>query len=316
MSVNVTTSANGEALNGLITQFILGAQTIDQGLVRIVPNQMNTVALQRFQTALDQLVAPVPTPVTPNDSMTKDEVIVTTGDAMFYDEYNPLRDFEDDWRDNWSTGGLTEAQAAAQVRTAIMQTVTESVQDGVEKLTWQGDTLSADAWLNRTDGFEKLIEANGDVNTVANIGLVDKTNILEIMEAVKNGARPDLLASGRRGSLKFILSYVDFQHYMDALRDAGISKGINIMDGDVPTFAGIPVYQTGISASKICLTVASTGTDSNLVGATWMWSDTRGVKIERLQANSELFFAKVLFKLGFNVVYGSDISYYVGAIIP
>ena len=84
------------------------------------------------------------------------------------------------------------------------------------------------------------------------------------------------------------------------------------MDGDVPTFAGIPVHSTGISEDNLVLTVASAGTDSNLVGATWMYSDTRGVKVERLQANSELFFAKVLFKLGFQIVWGGDVVSYIG----
>ena len=307
MSINVTTSANGEALNELLTPLVLGATTIDRGLMRIVPNQQNSVALGIFDTLADKLEAPVDTPILGNDSMSKSEVIVTTGDQMWYDEFNPLRDFQEDWSYFWSSGRLTDAQAGLKIKQAILKTVTESVQNNIDKLIWSGDTASLDVWLQRMDGLIKLIEANLDVNVVTPAGVLTKANIIDVLEAMID-ATPDQVLEMQ--SPKIIMSHRDKQIYFSAIRDATISKGINIMEGGVPTFAGIPIISCGIPKDHLVLTNATSGADSNLVGATWMWADTKGVKVERLQANSEVWFAKVLFKLGVNIVFGSQLTYY------
>ena len=313
MSINVTTTANGTALNELLTPMVLGATTIDRGLMRIVLNQQDKVSLSRFTTALDKLEAPVDTPVTANDSMTKDEVTISLGDQMWYDTWNPIRDFETDWSYFYSTGQLTEAQAEPKIRTAIQETVIESVTNNLDNLIWNADTASLDTFLQRMDGLIKIIEANVDVNVVTNIGVIEKDNIFAIMDAVIL-ATPDAVLES--ANPKFIMSHRDKQIYYSALRDAGISKGTNIQDAGVDSYAGIPIVSCGIPKDHIVFTVASTGKDSNLVGATWMDADYRGVKIDRLQANSELWFAKVLFKFGVNIVFGGELTYYAGVVIP
>jgi len=309
MSVNNNSPLRARNLNELITRFVLGADTINQGLMRIIPNQQKEHIIQRFTTLPNMLEAPVATPVVPNDSMTKDEISLFVGDHMFYDEFNPLRDFEDDFVENWASGGLTDAQLSKNIRAAILETVVDSVQDNIENITWNGDSASPNVWLQRTDGLIKLIENDVTVNVAAPVGVIDSANILDILTSVKNAQRPELL-KGKFKDMKFMVSYEDFQILMDAYRDKDIFKGINIMEGDVPTFAGIPVYSCGIPKDKIVLTIASGAKNSNLVASTWMWSDTKGVKIDRLAANSELFFAKVLLMFGVSHVTGEDIAYY------
>ena len=313
MSINVTTSANGTALNELLTPMVLGARTLEKGLMRMVLSQQDKVALSRFTTALNKLEAPVDTPLVANDSMTKDEVTITLGDQMWYDTWNPIRDFEEDWSYFYSTGQLTEAQVAPQIRTAIQQTVVESVTNNLENLIWNGDTASGDVWLQRMDGLVKIIAANADVIDVTNIGVVTKANIIEILDAIIL-ATPDAVIES--ANPKLIMSYKDKQIYDSVLRDAGISKGVNIQDSPVSYYGGFEIVSCGIPKDNILFTVASTGKDSNLVGATWMDADFRGVKIAKLQENSELWFAKVLFKFGVNIVFGGECVSYVGVVIP
>ena len=309
-SVDVTTAANGNAISPLLTKFLLGAHTISQGLIRVVPNHMEKFFVERFRTDNHKTITPEAIPSTLADAMFKDEVELVLGDYMFYDRFNPLRDFEADWKEFWATGKLTDAQASREIRRAIEETVVLSVNSDVEEQTWQGDTLSGDAWLANADGLEKIIEGTAGVNIAPPLGAIDKANVLDILEGVKNSVREDLLV-GKRNTLKIMMNYQDFEHAMDAYRDLGISKGINVMDGDVPRFAGIPLYQTGISKDKIACTIATTGTDSNLIMGTWMDADRKGVSIDRLQADSELWFAKVLYKIGFNIARGEDVSYYL-----
>jgi hypothetical protein len=59
-------------------------------------------------------------------------------------------------------------------------------------------------------------------------------------------------------------------------------------------------------------TKATSGNDSNLVGATWMQADYKAAKIERLQANSSEWFALMKFRFGVNYLYGDDIVFYQG----
>ena len=104
-SINVTTGSNGvNPLAGMYYPLVLGARTIDKGQMQVIQSQMNTVEVSRFSVALDKLEAPVATPVTANDSMTKDFVQIETGDFMFYDTFNSLRDFQEDWSYLWKPG--------------------------------------------------------------------------------------------------------------------------------------------------------------------------------------------------------------------
>ena len=306
-SVNVTTTANGFSLNEFAFLLILGATTIERGLMRVIPSVMDKVFVPRFRTDLDVLIAPEDTPSTLADAMHKDDVEIVVGDAMFYDRFNPLRDFQEDWTQFYATGRLTEAQAAPKIRAAIEKTVIESVQNGLENLIWNGDTASGDEWLNRFDGLIKIIEADGSVNLVTPAGVIDKTNIIDVLEGLID-ATPDAVLE--KSTPKIVLSHRDKYIYHEALRDATISKGINIQDGGVDRFAGIPMISTGIPKDHLVLGNVTSGNDSNFVAATWMEADSKGLKIDRLQADSELWFAKVLFKFGVNIIQGEELTYY------
>jgi len=64
----------------------------------------------------------------------------------------------------------------------------------------------------------------------------------------------------------------------------------------------------GIPENKMLLGVFNNGKDGQLQAATWMDQD-RGIVVDRLQANSELFFIKALMKFGINYTRGSEIVF-------
>ena len=315
MSVNVTTGSNGvNPLNELITKFVLGATTIERGLMRVIPNQQNIVEISKFRTDADKLTALECTPSTPNDSMHKDFLQIATGGCQFYDTFCPEEDFFEDWSFLWATGRMTDSQAAPKIRGAIQETVIGSVQANLEKLIWTGDVDAvAMPWLDRFDGYVKILEADATVRDVTNIGIITVENIFQVLSDTKNASNAEML---ERGNGTFLVSYKDLQKLYDAQGSADISKGVNVMDKGVGAYAGYKVVSCGIPENMVLFTNASSGSDSNLLGATWMLADTKGVKIERLQANSSEWFSLVKFRFGVNIMYGDDCAFYQGVVIP
>jgi hypothetical protein len=290
-----------------MTQAVLGARTFDKGHVRIIPNVNDTVEVSRFRVDQNKLVAPVATPTVAADAMHKDFVDIVTGDHQFYDEMNPREDFKSDFEFLHPSGPQRETRYAEIVRSAIQSETVKSIQNNIEKLTWLGDTASGNVWLQRTDGLEKIIEAEGTVNNVTPAGNLTPANIIGIMEDLIQAQKDTIL---EEPNTTFLMNVRDLYKLKEAYRDPAITKGVNFPEAGPPVFGGFPISTVGISENKICLTNTGTGRESNLAAATWMYEDTRGLNIDRLQANSDLWFVKATFKLGVNIMYGDQIAYY------
>jgi hypothetical protein len=304
----ITLNANGIVpIPSFHLPVVLGATTIDRGLVNVRPTYQDKVELIKMDSSVNSLHAPVLTPTTGVGDYAITNRLITTGQLMYYREFSPIRDFENSYEFLYSTGRLTEAQLAPITRTAIDELAAGDIADGLENLIWNGDTASGSAWLSRFDGLVKLLNADsdGDLNNVTFAGALTASNILTEMEAMVNGCPSAVLENL---SIKFVVSHKDKYKIFEAYRDATITKGINLMDAGVPTFAGIPIVSCGIPENKMLLGVFNNGKDGQLQAGTWMDSD-RGITVDRLQNNSELFFIKALMKFGINYVRGSEIVY-------
>ena len=303
----VTTEANGFALNQLLFRLVLGATTIERGLVNVIPSVMDKVFINTFRAESD-LIAPVPTPTDGDQTGTidKDFVEINVGDMMYYKLFNPLRDFQEDWSFFYATGRLTDAQSAPKIRSAIEKVVVEQVNKSIENIIWNGDTGGAGE-LTLFDGYIKLIEADGDINLATPAGVIDKSNIFDILDDMILVTPDDVL---ELSTPRFVMSHRDKQIYYSALRDGSISKGVNIQDAGVNNYGGVQIVSTGIPKDHVVLANANTGSDSALALATWMDADRRGSKIELLQSNSEEWFAKMLIKMGVNITNPDQITYY------
>jgi len=306
--ITVTTEANGFALNQLLFRLVLQATTIDRGLVNVIPAVMDKVFINTFR-ADAELIAPVPTPTTGDQTGTidKDFVEIPVGDMMYYKLFNPLRDFQEDWTFFYATGKLTDAQAAPKIRQAIEKVVVEQVNKSLENIIWNGDVAGGAGELALFDGYILLIEAEPLVNVVTPTGVITKSNIFQLLDDMILTTPDDVL---ELSTPRFIMSHRDKQIYYSALRDGSISKGVNIQDAGVNNYGGVQIVSTGIPKDHLLLANANTGSDSALALATWMNADRSGSKIELLQANSEEWFAKMLVKMGVNITNPDQITYY------
>ena len=307
-----TTNAGTLALNDLITRLVLGATTIQRGLMRIVPNAQDVVELATFRVANDKLKAYAETPTLASDSMTKGKILIPTAKIQWSDSFNPILNFENDWSSFWHTGKMTEAQLNAKIRSAVISETEKSVSNGVEQLIWQGDDGSGDAWLAMVNGYQKLLTAAGDLNEVTDLTVaIDKSNIMTVLQALINVTPAEVL---ELGTSKFVLSHRLKQIYFEASRDIAISKGINIFESGTPRFAGYEIISTGIADNKIMFADCTTGKESVLQGATWMTNDMSSAKIARTQEFSDLWGILYTFRLGVQLVNTDQISYYDGTV--
>ena len=286
---------------------VLGATTIDRGLINVRTSYMDKVELIKMDSSANSLHAPVSTPTTGvgDYSITNRQIVL--GNIMYYRTFSPIRDFEDQYEWQYSTGRLLDARLAAVTQTAINELAAGDIGDGLENLIWNGDTTSGNAWLSRFDGLIKLLDADSDsdINSVSFGAALTASNIIDKLEAMINACPSAVLENL---NIKFVVSHKDKQKLFEAYRDATITKGINIMDAGVPTLAGIPVVSCGIPENKALLGVFNNGRDSSLQAATWMDQD-RGIVVDRIAANSEDFFIKALMKFGCQYVRGSQIVY-------
>ena len=309
MAITRSTSFVGTPVPQLITDLVLGAESIEKGIIHAFSDKRDKVYLNRFYTANHQLGARVATPVTAADAMTKDEKIITPGNLMFYDEFDP-RDFEGDWDFLWSQGPSVSAEAAQALWNAIKDTVSSSVNSDLEEGIWQGDTLSGDAWLSEFDGYLKLLDADISVITVTPQGAITAANVIGILEDVV-AACP--AAVQEQKSPAILMSHIDKYLYREAARALDF-KGTNIDEKIKDQFGGFPIVSThGIPAGRIVMGNIGSGDQSNFKASHWMDSDRNNVKIERLQANSDLFFVKVALDFGTNVVFGKEVVTYATA---
>ena len=305
----ITLNANGIIpIPNYHLKAVLGATTIDRGLVNVRPKYQDKVEIIRMSSSANSLHAPVVTPTAGVGQFQITNRLITLGDAMYYREFSPIRDFENEYQWQYNRGKLNEAQLASITETAVKELATSDLADGVENLIWNGNTASADPYLNRADGLIKLLDADSDtdLNNVTFGAVLTATNILDKFQDMIDACPAAVL---EQLNIRFVVSYADLQKYYAAIRDSVITKGINIMDPGVARFAGIPIVSCGIPENKVVLGVFDGGQDGQLQAATWMNEDRSGLLVERLQNNSELFFIKALFKWGINYRLGAEIVY-------
>ncbi len=306
MAISRTSSFVGTPIPQLITDLVLGAESISKGIIHAFSDKRDPVFLNRFFTDNQQLGPRVPTPTVPADASTKDEKIITPGNLMYYDEFDP-RDFEGDWEFLWSQGPSVSAEAATILFNAIKDTVASSVNNDLEQGIWRGDTGSGSSWLAQFDGYLKLLDADGTVITVTPQGAITAANVIGVLEDVVAACPAEVQ---ELASPAIMMSHTDKYLYREASRSLDF-KGTNIDDRIRDQFGGFPIVSThGIPAGRIIMGNIGSGDGSNFKASHWMDSDRNNVKIERLQANSDLFFIKVALDFGVNVVYGKEVVTY------
>lgn len=300
MSVSQTTTFVGIPKPILYRDLVFGAESIDAGIIDIITDERTKVPMNRWVVAAQKSTAPQDEPSTTVNASTKDEKLITTGERELYDEFKPS-EFNDDWKFLHAMGSSAQDSFAQPILDAIFPGYAASFNSDVEEGIWQGNTGSGSPWLARHDGYLKIMDADGTVNDLAVAGAITSANVIAIL----NGMINTLPAVVLKENPFIVLNHTDFRLYHEATL-ATDHKGQDFNEKGFTTFRGfrlVPV--SGIPAGRLCFTHGG-----NLKASTWMRSDLDNVVVDRLQANSRLWFIKLLAELGVNYLFGKEVALY------
>jgi len=297
----------GKNRSKILTNLVLGADTINKGMIQIIQNVFDDTYLNRVALADDPLIAPEVTPTT-SVTAAKTEVAITPGEAMLYLTFNP-NTFQNDWESYWPEGPRNDNEIPAELLNPLLEVIGKKVDKQTEKMIWQGDTTGA-AGVNRWDGFLKLIDADATVVDVSSPVALTASNIIGELERTL-AAVPDEVYGDP--NLKIAISYANLRMYEQAARALDY-KGTNIDGRIVYQFGGVPLVPlAGMPQGRMIAGRFGNDATSNFYAQTWMSSDRTNFKVDRLQANSELWFVLAKFQMGVQYGYGSEIVNYAGS---
>lgn len=293
-----------------------GMDTVQKGVVYVKDGikKKHTIGRMDFQKPLQSRAA---TPTSSGD-FTIDGRDLEPKDMMLYTEFNP-RQFEDHWLAEQLSPTLLARELPVQAETFMMQLALNRAFEQIESGLWVGSTgysaitgSTGNGQLKFFDGFIRKMVLDAAVlkvasplplSTAASSGSV--YNILDALDALITLALTNKKALMTRPErfkrMKFLCSVNTEQLYQKALILLQ-QKGIDPSSGQTPPYRGFQVVSlAGMPDNTIVFAEALDDSSSNLyIGMNS--TEDNDLQLQRLQANSELYFLKGLMK--YDVEYG------------
>lgn len=325
LAINDTTYA-GTVAAFMITRAVVGADTIDKGCVYVQDGIKKKKTIPRIEVSKFMQKRKA-TPTTQGEVVV-DGNVLDPQDIMLYYEFNP-RDFEEHWYAEQLSPTLLARELPQTAEAYLVMQQMKRLNEWFENAIWRSridydpdganvdpTTKGADAGDAQYLYFNGIIKKLLDGATVPPVGqrtiLVSSPAVL--VAGVAGGGEENIGAALLRiyklvpkallfkygiNGLKFLVGYETQQVYEEFLttqtfkNNDTTEKGINRYKGyEVVPLAGIPV-------NTIVACIAMPDLESNLWVGINSTQDNQ-LQLQRLQANSELFFIKGLFKMDTN----------------
>lgn len=307
----LTSNYNGDVLDYIITESVVGNEAVEKGSIYVIPDVPNKISIAKMVSSANPIADREAMPTTKTATVTWSEATLQPVEMMIYvPDINP-RIFEAAWRPFQDKGALPNKILDPRIQKTFADVVLKQAQKQIGKLFWQGDTtLASTNPLHFFNGFATRAAASSTNIDVSNLGPITSSNIMAIMEACE-AAIPDALVDD--ADMVFHMSTATYRIYQAADR-ALTTKGSAPYDKAPAMFAGREIrYYSGFPANKIIVAKATTGTDSNFYAATDKINDVENFIIEKLRPEGEFYFLKALFKLDANFSIDSESVYYAGS---
>lgn len=301
LTINDTTYA-GTVASSFAVSAITGADTVDGGHVMLMDDVRKTFTIPTMEVAED-IIQPRSATPTGGGTSTIGSATLTPQDFMVYLEFNP-RDLEQHWQAAQLSTTLLDRQLPPTVESFVVMRTLQRLKNVIEKQIWQGNsTLNDGSSLSYYDGLIRRLSTSADTIIPSGVAALTAGNIIASMESVYQALPSALIYNP---DVKFFVSYKTMQLYRTA-QVAQTYKGIDPTVAGVPQYAGKKVVAlAGVPNNTIVAAIGKTDFDSNLwVGYNSM-SDENNIQLARLQANSEMYFLKMLLKMDTQVVFPSQ----------
>lgn len=330
---------SGEVLEDLLVYTAQGNDTYREGLIHIKPGVQKKFTLPHV--SLGKIIQDnVPTPTSDNgkegaDGMnqyTFSERYLEPQDFMVYLEFNP-RDFEEYWRPFQPTGELIFRELDPKVQATMLHLLVDRKDEYLGDCIWASKKggaggIDSDSEDNTTiggdtdagpmkyfDGFMARVITNlnsEDANEKATgkvilAGATAMTTGEQVERALYAMYRacPKKLRKSKK--LVFVMGWELWDLYDEYLSSKDVKYAENA-DVNKYRFKGKRVVViNGITEQTIALGKFTNGADSCLWMGVDYATDQESVKVEKLQANSELYFFQMRMKVDVNIVLPSEI---------
>ena len=184
----------------------------------------------------------------------------------------------------------------------IVDDTMQNIQKRKEVAIWQGDTASSDVYLNKFDGFLKLIDADNTVVAATQQADITTSTIRGILQDMITKIPIDVKG---RDNVKFMCGYDVFEIYQNKLATDnlyhyfGDAKGYEMkVENSMYTLVGVP----GLNGTDRII-VGEFGENGNFV---------LGADLLNEEENIELFYAREARKVRFVAETKIGVQYYFG----
>lgn len=310
-SPSITTNYNGDVLDYIIRQTVLGNQAVQKKSVYVMEGVSDKISIGKMVASSNPIGNREAMPTTKTGTVTWSEATLEPQDMQIYiPDINP-RLFEAVWREFQPKGALPDKVLDPMIQKAFVDSVLDQAQNQMGRLFWQGDTtLGSSSPLRFFNGFVTRAAASATNIDATNAGVIAVGTVLAAFNNT-NQAIPDDLYEDP--DMVFNCSTGTFRLYQDAVI-AQTYKGQGQADTVPAVYKGREIrHYAGFPANKIIACKSSTKTSSNLYAATDKINDVENLVVGKLRPEGELYFLLAKFKADTNFSIDSESVYYVGA---
>jgi hypothetical protein len=294
----------GEVASQFIVKSVVGNEIVSGGHAYVKDGIKKIYTIPRF-TVGDVIQDRKATPDTPQGSALVDACTLEPQDYMLYDEFNP-RDFEDHWYAAQLNKNLIDTRLPVTAESVIIQEYLKQHNKFLGKAVLQSDKTGGTKPFKYFNGIITRAKADILVPKVASPVVLTEANVGAAFKSTLAIVSPDVLYDP---ALKFFVSYKTAQLWENAQQNSTF-KGVDNTQAGLNRYSGrtvVPLY--GMPDNTILLGKGSADLSSNL----WIGmnsTDDATVQFAKLQANSELYFIKMLMKVDANYGFAAELALY------
>lgn len=327
---------SGEVLEDLLTYSAQENDSFREGLIHIktgIQHKYTLPAIKLGEVIQDN----VPTPLSSHGAKGANgeneysftERYLEPADFMIYLEFNP-RDYERYWKFSQPDGNLVFRELDPRVQATMLRLLMDKKNEYIGNAIWSsckggeasaGITVPADCTkigFNKEKYFDGVLKRVIDnVNATDAETIAGGQCILSGTTELKDGAAVEAALYSmwmkcpkqirKKSSLSFVIGWDLWDQYDQYVSDKMVKYSEN-SEVNRLRFKGkriVPI--SGIPEHSIFLGEFSTGMTSNLWMGVDFANDAEVLKVDRLQANSELFFFQARMKVDVNIVRPAEI---------
>lgn len=297
------TTYAGEAASAFIVKAITGNETVQGGHVYVKDGIKKKFTIPRWDANYEDFVQDRAATPTSKGTMTVDGKVLDPQDYMIYTEFNP-RDYEAHWFATQLNATLIDRTLPMSVESVVIQEVMKRHDRYLNKALWNSDTVLTNIY-KYYDGFiKKAVTAAQNVVsspitlTVGNI----QAELLRGYDLIPAALRYDK-------SMKFFMGYAAFDLYMQSQINQTY-KGVDTTSEGVARFKGREVVKINDLPDNFYFIAKGTATPESNMWVGMNSTDDATLELKQLQANSELWFIKMLMKVDVQIGWNEETVLY------